>query len=212
MPTNVTDVNEFTTNVAIPSDGEPANAASLLSTIAQPLANRTRNLLNRLQLVEGDTDAHAVLVPPSSGKSDINSGAPGWTYDASVGAWTCLRNGASLVFPLNSLLRDGMIITQVRARVNPGGATATGTDTMDVSLLYWAYDSDLAADAATVLGSDDAADSDGSIQTLSAAVADHEVDLAGRDYFMRVRGASTATANNDALFGVEITVANPTSP
>lgn len=47
MTTNITDVDAFTEPCITASDGESANAASLLAML-QPLANRTRYLNNRL--------------------------------------------------------------------------------------------------------------------------------------------------------------------
>lgn len=47
MPTNVTEVSQFTTNVPVPNDGENANAASLLQAI-QPLADRSQYLKNAI--------------------------------------------------------------------------------------------------------------------------------------------------------------------
>lgn len=43
MPTNVTEVSQFTANVPVANDGEDADAASLLQSI-QPLADRTKFL------------------------------------------------------------------------------------------------------------------------------------------------------------------------
>lgn len=43
MPTNLTEVDDFTTPVVVPNDGEGVTAASVVQ-FAQPLANRTKNL------------------------------------------------------------------------------------------------------------------------------------------------------------------------
>lgn len=48
MPSNITDSDTFTTTVQAPNDGETANAASLITTFVQALANRTKWLYNRL--------------------------------------------------------------------------------------------------------------------------------------------------------------------
>lgn len=50
MSTNLTDVDEFTSPVVAPEDNELANAESLIDGL-QPLANRTRNLKNRLDTI-----------------------------------------------------------------------------------------------------------------------------------------------------------------
>lgn len=51
MPSNVTDVDAFTATVVVPNDTEAATQASLLLAV-QPLANRTRNSKNRLDVAE----------------------------------------------------------------------------------------------------------------------------------------------------------------
>jgi len=59
MPTSIVEVDEFTTPIPVPNDGEGATAASLRQ-FAQPLANRTRNLnailkttgVTRIKIVE----------------------------------------------------------------------------------------------------------------------------------------------------------------
>ncbi len=45
MPQNITDVSTFTSPIVAPADGDPENAASVVTAI-QGLSNRTRSLLN----------------------------------------------------------------------------------------------------------------------------------------------------------------------
>ena len=56
MPPNITEVDEFTANVPVPDDTEPANHASLLA-MSQPLANRTKNLKARVDAAATATTA-----------------------------------------------------------------------------------------------------------------------------------------------------------
>lgn len=51
MPTNIVDVDTFTSPIVAPASGDPRTAASV-ATAAQGLANRTRNLANRLGPIE----------------------------------------------------------------------------------------------------------------------------------------------------------------
>jgi hypothetical protein len=52
MPINLTDVDEFTDPVAAPDDTDPGNG-TIFQLAPQALANRTRNLKNRTETLEG---------------------------------------------------------------------------------------------------------------------------------------------------------------
>jgi hypothetical protein len=53
MPENLTEANAFDANVSVPLDGVDRRTALSLRPAFQALANRTRNLLNRLTALEG---------------------------------------------------------------------------------------------------------------------------------------------------------------
>lgn len=207
MPTNLTDVNTFSATVAVPSDGESANSASL-AAMSQTLANRTRNLKNRLDLVEGNVAAHEIMVPISALPTTDGDAF----YVALSGRLSLATNSHTTALPLNALLRDGMVLSNARARVDPGAATATGTGCMRLVVGYWDYDGDLATPAETILADVYAADSSGAAQTLTDTIAAHVVALEGRDYWVRIKAADSATASPDSVYGIGLTVANPTSP
>lgn len=56
MPVNIIDVDEFTDPVRAPDDGDPGNGATFQIS-PQDLANRTRNLKNRVDTLYGGTVA-----------------------------------------------------------------------------------------------------------------------------------------------------------
>lgn len=64
MPTNLTEVAQFTANVPAPNDGENANAASLIQAI-QPLADRTQYL--NAAVAEGACIGRRLLYAPGDG-------------------------------------------------------------------------------------------------------------------------------------------------
>lgn len=70
MPTNLTEVSQFTANVPAPNDGEAANAASLLQSI-QPLADRTQYL--KAAVANGAVVGRRLVYAPGDGT--VHTGA-----------------------------------------------------------------------------------------------------------------------------------------
>jgi hypothetical protein len=108
MPSNVTDVDAFTDPVQIPADTEEATSASVLLFV-QSLANRTRNLKNRVDEFE------AVISPPQITSNQDNYAPTGgaaakvWLLDVDAartikgmlpGDWRILTNTSDFIISL----------------------------------------------------------------------------------------------------------------
>lgn len=216
MPTNLTDVDTFSATVAVPSDGESANSASL-AAMAQTLANRTRNSKNRLDILEGDTSAHDIVVPMSAGidATSTAGGVPAWKLaPISPGnAWDTDVNQRVLSFGLNDILRDGMSLTGYKVRWDPGDATQTGSNVMRAELWYDDYDPTTLVRTATQLGAAlTATPSSGAAEVRSDTFAAHVVDKTLREYTLVVTSSAGASTTDDQVEAAALTVANPTSP
>lgn len=138
MPVNITDVDEFTSPVVAPVGSDPANAASV-ATPLQQLANRTRNIVNRV----GGADGNAEFAYPTPRTRTIPismvDGLPveaGWILRAPhLGPpWEQVEVSGLLVFPLNAYLREAQAITSIRAMVRPGALRA-GAAKMELKLI-----------------------------------------------------------------------------
>lgn len=105
MTANITDVDAFTDPVVIPSDTEAANSASIL-LFTQSLANRTRNLKNRL-------DKQAATISPAAITSDQTDYAP--TGGANAWLWRLTSDANRTI--------KGMIPGDVRLIANIGTFT-----------------------------------------------------------------------------------------
>lgn len=198
----VEEVDEFTEEVTVPSI-DTGRLGVIVQAIAA-LANRTFRLKNVID--GGDGTARDILIPLHS-MHDIDH-AWGSGGEQNPGVVTTSTNGAYFHAPLNALLREGDVISAAKARVNPGGATATGTDTMDIAIGYVLYDANGDVDSRVSLGTASAADSSGAAQDLNAAVSDHVVaDLNLREYYMRVRASATASSTADNVNRLAVTVA-----
>lgn len=113
MPTNLTDVDAFTSPVAIPTDGDTRNAASVLPAF-QALADRTRYLNN---LVNPSGVARTIVLSPMA----LANANGGWGPDA-LGSLTnaeALTAGGKLTLDLGRLLPTGCQTTSIEAMVTP---------------------------------------------------------------------------------------------
>lgn len=133
MPQDITDVDEFTDPVQAPADGDALNAASIVPTAIQRLANRTRNLANRTGGGDGTSEwayddaprervqviagSRFQLVGTSSSNSDWYT--PGSSARSRVNSSLCYLD-------LSRILPADATLTRVRAMVKPGAARASG--------------------------------------------------------------------------------------
>jgi hypothetical protein len=206
MPQNITDTSAFTSPVVAPVDGEAANAASLLAAL-QPLSNRTRYLLN---LLEAAAPLTKVIELSLAAAVQSYTGATGdWTISATPRKWVSGTPSRHLYLPLNEYLRDGMVITDAKALVDPAAAQTTDASQMQLNLVYVAPNYGTpAAPSETVVASqlDNEAATIQTISLASALGAGHTVVRASRDYHLRIRGSVVA---GDEVWGLQLTVTDP---
>lgn len=229
MPTNITDVDTWTTPIAGPADADAQAAASYLPGY-QGLANRTLHLANR---VGGPAGADEwVYETPRTRTIVISMGgamprSADWAFQSSLAfsesAWIQAEVSGELYIPLNAYLRNGMIITDARVLLKPGVAR-TGANKMQVALRYqpieWLSPGDLDP---VELGNETHADSVTSWTVVSLASdlgAGHTVvkrtdvvspaELHTRDYYLRIRAGTTeAPATLDEVQGAYLVVTEP---
>lgn len=134
MPQDVTDVDEFTETVTGPAGGDLRTAASVVTTIAQSLANRTRHLFN---VAKGTTDLDPKIgrtrrFGPTVFRGALNAvstEAPGRLVAPAAGVgvrWRLESNNVVLVASLNELLPAGAELTLVRLTLLAGTHSVAG--------------------------------------------------------------------------------------
>lgn len=133
--------------------------------------------------------------------------------------WTSLVNSGEIVFPLNALLRDGMVITDIKVTCKPGAARA-GANRMRVGLLYFLPDHATPANNPVtpqqVGGAfvfDDTTANKQNISLSSILGAGHTVDRESatfpRDYFLHITAGNTGAASPDVIYGIALSVNDP---
>jgi len=75
MPSNITDVDAFTDPIVAPADGDSANAATFQAA-PQGLANRTRNLKNRVDVIEAALTALQTAAATATFDGTLTHGEP----------------------------------------------------------------------------------------------------------------------------------------
>lgn len=116
MPINITDVNEFTDPVQAPDDGDPANGATFQLGI-QDLANRTRNLFNRLAAYEAAAPSVTRVVGIAS-----HPGFGGIGNGIEVSADSSDRE-----ISISDALDEGCLLTSVSLIMNPNEAVSSSS-------------------------------------------------------------------------------------
>lgn len=134
MPADLTDVDAFSDPITVPSDGDPLNSASVVTTGLQRLANRTRHLFN---IVKGTTNLSPKLAKTRRFSplvfrymlSAISTEAPGRTVAPASGDGRRVRldsNNVEAVASLNELLPFGAELTLVRLSLVAGTHSVAG--------------------------------------------------------------------------------------
>ncbi len=139
MPENLIDVDAFTDPIVVPADSDPADRTYLV-TAAQGLANRTRNLKNRIEDVEdrispfdewrypgGAFKTRTLEVLPSAFEQ-VNNTANNipWRFRPAVGNAQTVKSAgterAELALQLNRLIPANGVVTNIWVMVTPGAA------------------------------------------------------------------------------------------
>jgi hypothetical protein len=138
MPQDIADVDAFTDPMTAPAGTDPADSASILAAL-QKAANRTRYLLNRLELalgrLGGEDGSGAWIYTDEDGDPAPKAGTvviPGTRF-AMDNDWqvatgqpdTRITAGSANKYATLSLdfLPEGSVITEVEFMVTPGGAS-----------------------------------------------------------------------------------------
>jgi hypothetical protein len=192
MPTDLTDLNEFTTPVTAPAGSDPHTVASW-NLALQALANRTHYL--REELITAASKQVTISVFGSFFAS-------GWDIvdDAILRS---NENSAELWLPLD-FLPDGAVLTAVEARVNPDGGAPM---TLDVRrrVFNWAS----AGSGTTTDVSVGVTSSGAGIQTLTAGSLSETINKTGRSYVARLTANTSAGASVDDVYGWRVTATVP---
>lgn len=214
MPTDIVDVDAFTSPVTVPADGDPLNSASVVGTAFQRLANRTRNLANRTGEDDGLSEfkysgavrERTIMIHPSRGAQGSGwdpgvFGVPpneGWRYASQA-------NFAQWIFPLGKALPYAALLKSARVMVAPG-AMRTGTNRM--SIAYFETVINFGALTETYNGPLGEVFDDGTTdrQNIPLTIGSPLFisQAAGGQYVIVVTAGSTAGASSDDIIGLEL--------
>lgn len=197
MTANVTDVDEWTDPVTVPSDGESATSASLLGSV-QKLANRSRFLLNKIWVATPATVVRWVGTGYQS-SSDASANAVGWLHvNAAPGIAISIGSArAKRLISFDHVLPNGCTITQIRVRVDPGTAEAASGDRMSAQLFV----NDSTGTQSS--GTETMDDGTNAAQWITISGLAVVVDKTTRSYAVAVLNSINYAA--DQILGVEVT-------
>lgn len=209
MPQNITDVDTFTDPVTAPADGDPLNAASIITNGIQPLSNRTRNLANRTGGGAGTSEwtyedaprTREVIIGSRNG-----NGEPGWTYNL-IDRATCSTNIHDLFIDLDPFLPSGAVLKKVEMLVKPGTAQSSG-NRMELSV--WKTDMGAAfttpADPTdTQIGSTGEDAGSNAYQVVGIGTVTDTIDKSTYTYVAHVRAGQGAGSTADWFFALRLT-------
>lgn len=198
MPHNLTDVDAFTSPVAVPSGGDERNAASV-ETPFQALANRTRYLKE-------------ILVPTTPPSKTIRVGADAF-FGPAVGTKTgagiagdfgtlLVVNNQRAYADLGRLVPSGATITGLTIRVKPGAARSGGSQ---VIAGWEVVSGDSTVDSAA---GGDLDDGTTNTQNLTPSVS-LTINRSTKRYFATLKAGNTAGSANDEILWMDVTFTDP---
>ena len=145
MPINIIDVDEFTDPITAPAGADPANAASVVDPI-QKLANRTRHIKNRLDLLDVQVDngewiyptpkSRTVVIPVTAWQTGLDTDGSfnqpaTWDFfprlDYAIASKGTVTHRGCAAVALNRYLPHGALITFVEVLVRPGASRSSGS-------------------------------------------------------------------------------------
>jgi hypothetical protein len=190
MPTSLTDVDAFTAPIQGPADGDVQGAAAY-NLGFQGLANRTRNLKNRID--GGDAITKRLLA------SDFAYDPTEWEIDGAT-AGALVSSGLSTTgasFNLGKIVPVGAVVTAIRFLVNPNAAAIT----CEIYDLEWDFTTPLAP-SHTLIDDTDSSGTALQVVTMSGLPTTMTVD---RTIQLRVM----AQAGTDVFQAVEVVFTSP---
>jgi len=201
MTANITDVDEFTDPVVVPSDGEAATNASILLYV-QKLSNRTRYLRNRLLKLAGMYTDGTVQIDICNGVGSL--GAVAWVWSDTQ--WVSVGNAQYVTIPIQAAdLPSGATLTGYSVRVNPGIARATTGNRVQTAV----YKVSAAGASSLVTSSDTYDDGTTTDQAVAKTGLTEVIDRSLYSYYLRVTSGSDGASNIDAFSAASITRTMP---
>lgn len=231
---NLTESSTFTANVSVPEDNVDFRTAASVETGFQALANRTKHLNdNKAAGAPASTDngiprfdgtggktlqdsgiritdgalleyitppSRTVLIPLSAGYA-----TSGTTNGSQFANFT--DNFGQLIVQLR--LPQGAIVTQVRAKVDPGAARATSTDRIRLLVQRFLPDVSGTSTPSPSTIADQRDDGTGNVQTITASGLSETIDNGTTVYSVGITAGNDAATNNDRLYGIEVTYTDP---
>jgi hypothetical protein len=228
MPVNITDVDAFTDPITAPAGGDVRNSASVVA-VAQKLANRTRNLKNRLDALfdvanelvyPSGAQTRTIWIPPSGftwSNQDVLGGSrpDQWGIRQGGGPMLSFVNLGLAICPINAFVPDGVTIVSFHVLVDPGVARATSGNRMRVSVLETKYSGSSAPATALLIdpSSDTTAVDDGTTnrQLIGKGSLSYTfrktVDQSVLEFL--VLAGNDAATNIDSILGARVTCSQP---
>lgn len=160
-----------------------------------------------IQVTDG---AELAYTSPPTRTIEVFPSPMGGSWSAGYATVVCTTNSGISFFDFSDVLRSGMVITGIAARVKPGAARATSGNRVGFEPNYWTGDG--TAGTQTIFGGSIVRD-DGTTnwQSLSVTGLSHTVDRSANRYVIRMYGGNDAATNNDNLshFVLTVTDAGP---
>jgi hypothetical protein len=212
MPTNLTDVEEFSDPISVPVDADPGDAASVEAPFQQ-LANRTRYLLDVLRGAENLYDLVAenrsiYISPAAFVPLATSAGATHW-YDTagSEPSLTSRVNTGLARCDVRGLLPDGATVISMSGLYDPG-ASRTGTDRMRVRLYERVVNFSVAAVSARTELVDVPQGASDALQAVGSGVVSALIDSSKLQFFELIAG-NDGGSTPDIFHGLLVTFRYP---
>lgn len=213
MPANITDGTSFTDPVQTVSDGDAASAVNF-ALAPQGLANRTRNLKNRIDALQVNFD---YATPKTNVVRRVNiakalcalGAAQTWATSAVSEELASRANSTYLSIPIDEYLEHGATLDVVEVAVDPNAGEAVEADRMRIYVSKRTHG--VSATSSDVNGAVPytAADSSGSAQLLTMSGLAHVVDKATYAYTLHVvASVSGASSPYDKVLSASLTMSS----
>lgn len=199
MPHTLTDANAFDSPISVPSDGDPANAASVEGPFQQ-FADRTRYLYEK-----NGPEAQKRDVPLAPISSGAGTGGVGWEsaiQGSNIPSLYSVLNAGRCLIPLPCVVGDEL--TFVDVSLNPGVARATVgnriTLTVKIRTCDWSTDG-TPTDSFLCTAHDDGTTNQ---QIVTCTFSPAYTVQQGDQLLLEIQGGSDAGTNVDAINGIRL--------
>jgi len=177
------------------------------------LANRFETVTGEGELVYESVVSRTVIVDlQSSQEGKLSNTALSWSPSLVGGtpyhALLSQENSAVRIFPLNSYLRHGCVITDIEVIVQPGAARAT-TNRVQFDFYQVVHDFVTPAIGAATIVATDEDDGTTNTQVIGASSLTKSVVRGTTEYYVALRAGNTGGTNKDDIFGFRIKFNDP---